>query len=137
MIRRIKDWFAASAESKELENWFEVAWDKEFVYRNVSPPGKKSWSDNFRWSQIERICFEATDPMYSEGLYFSTSERAESCVVPTEVRGGSDLWEEVLRRKLFDPELAVKAALSESGMFCWSFESDANALSVVPAFSLH
>ena len=127
MIRKVKDWFEARDESKELENWFEVTWDQEFIYRNVSPPGKESWSDSFRWNQIERICFEATDPVYSDDLYFFTSERAESYVVPTEARGGSDLWEEVLRRKLFDPELAVEAALSESGMFCWALKSDANA----------
>jgi len=118
MIKMITNWFRARKESKKLENWFKVSWDDEFIYRSVSPPGKESWDDKFRWDEIERICFEATDYLYSDDLYFFTTERPESYVIPTEAKGGTQLWDLVLKKGLFDPELAVKAATSVEGTFC-------------------
>lgn len=119
MFKKIAGWFKAREESRKLENWFFVTWDDEYIYRNVSPPGKDAWSDKFKWSDIERICFEATDYMYSDDIYFYTTERPESYVIPTEARGGSELWKLVLDKNLFDAELAIKAATSPGGMFCW------------------
>jgi len=119
MIKRFVGWLKARDESKKLENWFSVSWDTEYIYRNVAPPGKQPWSDKFRWSDIERICFDATDYMYSDDIYFFTSERPESYVIPTEAKGGEELWSLVLEKGLFDADLAIKAATSPEGMFCW------------------
>lgn len=88
MLRIISNWFKARKERQKLENWFSVTWDDEYIYRYVSPPGRDAWSDKFRWSEIERICFEATDYLYSDDLHFFTTERAESYVIPTEAKGG-------------------------------------------------
>ena len=57
--------------------------------------------------------------MASDGIYVFTSDRPESYAIPTEAVGGSELWEEILRRGLFDPTLAIKAARSEEGLYCW------------------
>jgi len=48
-----------------------------------------------------------------------TSLRPESFVVPTEADGGSELWSEVLRRGLFDANLAGKANTSLGETFVW------------------
>lgn len=119
MFKKIANWFEARGESRKLENWFSVTWDDEYIYRNVSPPGKDAWSDQFRWADIERICFEATDYRYSDDIYFFTAERSESYVIPTEAKDGAELWGLVIEKNLFDAELAVKAATSPKGMFCW------------------
>jgi hypothetical protein len=123
MLKKLAGWFRAREESKKLENWFSVTWDDEYIYRNVSPPGKEAWNDEFRWADIERICFEATDYMYSDDIYIFTTERPESYVIPTESDGGSELWDLVIDKKLFDAELAIKAATSPEGMFCWPSEN--------------
>jgi len=123
MIRKLIAWFKAREECRKLENWFSVSWDEEWIYRSVFPPGKEPWSDKFRWSDIERVCFEATDPLYSDDIYFFTKDRPESYVVPTEATGGVELWNLVLDRGLFDSELAIEAATSISGMFCWPKEN--------------
>jgi len=119
MFKKVINWFKAREEAKKLENWFEVSWDEDYIYRKVSPPKKEAWNDKFKWSDIESICFSATDYMDSDDILFFTTERPESYVVPTEAKGGNDLWYEVLNRKLFDSELAVKAATSPEGIFCW------------------
>lgn len=119
MLNRLLSWLKARKESKKLENWFSVTWDDEYIYRSVSPPGNDAWSDKLKWEDIERICFEATDYMYPDDIYFFTTERPESYVVPTEAKGGSDLWAMVIEKRLFDAELAIKAAASSGGLFCW------------------
>ena len=119
MLKRLVSWFKAREESKKLENWFSVTWDDEYIYRDVAPPGKAAWSDKFKWHDIERICFQATDYMYPDDIYFFTTERPESYVVPTEAKGGSELWAMVIEKRLFDAELAIKAVTSSKGLFCW------------------
>ena len=57
--------------------------------------------------------------MASDGIYVFTSERPQSFVIPTEADGGLEVWNELVRRGLFDAELAIKAALAEEGLFCW------------------
>ena len=107
------------AENKKLENWFEVSWDDRFIYRQVSPPGKESWRDKFRWEDLIRVCFEATDYLYSDNIYFFTTERSESYVVPTDAKGASELWGVVIEKGFFDAELAIEMATADSGIFCW------------------
>lgn len=124
MFRKIANWFKAIKERNKLENWFIVTWDDEYIYRNVSPPGKAAWDDQFRWADIESICFEATDYMFSDDLYFFTTDRPESYVIPIEAKGGAELWERVIEKKLFDADLAIKAATSPGGIFCWPESSE-------------
>ena len=52
----------------------------------------------------------------SDGIYVFTTRRPESYAIPTEARGGDELWSEILRRELFDPDWAVQAARSTGGL---------------------
>jgi hypothetical protein len=63
--------------------------------------------------------------LVSDGIYVFTRERPESYVIPTEARGGGELWSEILRRKLFDATLAIEAASSTGGLYCWPSEEAA------------
>jgi hypothetical protein len=123
MIKAILKLFKPKKVNLELADWYEVTWDDEYIYRNVIPPNKEAWNDKFRWKDIIRICFEATDYLYPDDIYFFTSERPESYLIPAEAKGASELWEKVIEKGLFDPELAVKAATAVSGMFCWPKET--------------
>lgn len=119
MFNTIKRWFKQRNEGQTLESWFSVSWDDTYIYRNVSPPSGDAWNDKFKWADIERICFEATDYMYSDDLYFFTTERAESYIVPLEAKGGEALWHLVIEKKRFDAKLAIDAMTSVSGVFCY------------------
>lgn len=123
MFKKIFRWFQAREENNKVENWFLVTWDSECIYINVSPPGEKAWSDKFRWTDIEKICFGATDYMHSDNIYFYTTTGAGCYMIPTEAKGGCELWMLVLEQKLFDIDLAVKAVRSLEGTFCWSVSS--------------
>lgn len=73
---------------------------------------------------MTRVCFQAEGPFVSDGIYLFTNLRPESWTIPTEADGGAQLWEELLRRRLFDPELAIKAMGAASGLFCWPPATD-------------
>jgi hypothetical protein len=55
----------------------------------------------------------------SDGIYVFTTLRPESFVIPAEASGGAALWNEIVRRGLFDAELAIEAASASEGLFCW------------------
>ena len=111
--------FLARGRPKPLHEWFFVTFDEQAVHVRAHPPGKPSWSQSFRWESVVRICFKAEDLFVSDGIYVFTNERPESYVIPTEAQGGGELWSEILRRKLFDAALAIEAARSTGGLYCW------------------
>jgi hypothetical protein len=111
--------FLARGRPKPLHEWFSVTFDEQAVHMRADPPGKPPWSQSFRWDSVVRICFKAEDMFVPDGIYVFTNERPESYVIPTEAQGGGELWSEILRRKLFDAALAIDAARSTGGLYCW------------------
>ena len=85
----------------------------------AEPPGREPRAQDFSWSSVERIVFRAEDLYTSDGIYVFTTERPESYVIPIEAAGGVELWSEILRRGLFDAELATEAIRSAGGVFEW------------------
>jgi hypothetical protein len=116
------DWIkglAIRSRPRPLNQWFHVAFDDDRVYVRAEPPGRDPWAQDFAWSTVERIGFMAEDLFVSDGIYVLTSQRPESYVIPTEAEGGPELWSEILRRGLFDPQLAIEAMRSPGGLFLW------------------
>ena len=111
--------------SRPLDEWFFVTFDGERVSIRAEPPGKEAWSSEFTWRSVERVCFKAEGLDVSDGIYVFTSARPESYAIPIEAKGGAEFWDEILRRKLFDAELAIEAASATSGVFCWPPEDSA------------
>ena len=103
----------------QLSEWFFVTFDDQVVRLHVEPRGREPWDAQFTWASVVRVCFLAEDLYASDGIYVFTTQRPESYGIPTEARGGADLWEEILRRKLFDASLAIDAAMSEGRVYCW------------------
>jgi hypothetical protein len=101
-----------------LEDWLRIAFDEEGVRIEAAPPGGEAWSDGFRWADVVRVCFEAADLMDSDRLYVFTSLRPESHVLPTEHPEGQEVFQELIRRGLFDATLAIRAATG-TGLYCW------------------
>jgi hypothetical protein len=99
--------------------WFKVTFDDTAIYLDVSPPARDPWQDRIEWARIVRICFRSGDFPESDEVYIFTGERPESRLIPVDASGGYELWDEILRRKLFDAELAIRAATSPGGeLFC-------------------
>lgn len=102
---------------KPLSEWFTVSFNDETVTLNVNPPGKTPLCDEFKWKDVIRVCFKAEGLHLSDGIYVFTSKRPENYVIPTEAKGGCELWGEIVGRGLFDADLAVKAAAASEGLF--------------------
>ena len=103
----------------KLSRWFHVCFDEHNAYRKAEPPGAELWSDQFAWGDVVRVCFEVTDFLQSDNLYIFVRQRPESYVIPMKAEGGPALLDELIRRKLFDAGLAIKAASAIEGLYCW------------------
>ncbi len=100
-------------------DWFAVTYDDEQVQLDVRPPGQEAWTDQFAWTDVHHVAFQAEDFLVSDGIYVFTHGRDNSYAILAEAVGGSELWGEILRRGLFDAELAIEAASATEGLFVW------------------
>jgi hypothetical protein len=101
-----------------LAEWFEVRFDEAGISLNVNAPNRSAWQAQISWTHIIRVCFKARDLEYSDEIYIFTDERPESYLIPTEANGGAALWDEIVRRQLFDAEVAIEAMASTKKLFC-------------------
>ena len=118
IAERIKQFFTRRRVMR-LDEWYFIEFDETEVRVRATPPGREPWSQSFRWDSVIRVCFEAADLYKSDGIYVFTSLRPESYAIPTEARGGSELWSEIIRRGLFDAQLAIEAATGNDQLYCW------------------
>jgi hypothetical protein len=103
----------------ELHEWYHVRLSDSGIHLEVSPPERAAWQADILWSDIVRVCFKAEGGLQSDGWYIFTRHRPESYAVPVEADGGEALLDELLKRKLFDAELAIRAASAIDELFCW------------------
>ena len=101
-----------------LRDWFRVRFDDRAIVPEAKPPFGTAWQETIPWGRIIRICFQAGDWFESDALFIFVDGRPESYAIPTEAAGGQALWQEILRRKLFDAELAIQAATATNELFC-------------------
>ncbi len=121
----LKDLFSSArntltnaSKTPALDAWFLVSFDNEFISLEVSPPNRSAWTAQIEWKRINRVCFKAGDLYNPDEIYIFTDERPESYLIPTEANGGDALWEEILKRNLFNAETAIEAATSTNKLFC-------------------
>jgi hypothetical protein len=123
-MRSLKDFFhfvrAAwnYPKSPPLSEWFQVRFDAAIISLRVNPPKQESWGAEIKWERIIRICFNAGDLDNPDVIYVFTDERPESYSIPSEADIEGALWNEILRRKLFDAEIAIEAMSSTNKLFC-------------------
>ena len=104
--------------------WFEVDYDAENITISRRKLVVLKSVIVIQWSRIIRICFLAGDHIKFDELYLFTDERPESYVIPMDSFGGLQLWGEIIKRGLFDAELAIKAASAFSDeLLCWPQEN--------------
>jgi hypothetical protein len=102
--------------------WYHVSFNETTVFLDVSPPGSEGWKDQFQWKDVIRVCFQLGDLWVSDEIYIFTNKRPESYVIPTEAEGGPEFWGEIIRRDLFDAELAIEIASATEGIYCWPLD---------------
>jgi len=101
-----------------LAEWFRVRFDAVAINLQVNPPNRESWEAQINWERIIRVCFNAGDLDNPDVIYIFTDERPESYSIPSEADVAGALWNEIIRRQLFDAEVAVKAMSSLNKLFC-------------------
>lgn len=101
-----------------MPDWFQSWFDEHHIYRRAEPPNGEAWSDSLAWADVARVCLEMEDFLGADSLYIFTHQRPESYVFPLATAGGQAVLAELIRRQLFDAELAIEAAMGE-GLYCW------------------
>jgi hypothetical protein len=114
----IRNAWAKPQNLSPLSDWFRVEFDDAEIKLSVNPPRKEAWNAHIKWEAINRVCFKAGDLYNPDEIYIFTIERPESYLIPTEANGGDTLWNEIIRRKLFDAEVAIKATSTINELFC-------------------
>ena len=99
--------------------WYRVRFDESGLTRDVRPPQNPAWQDEIAWQDISRVCFKTQEFYESDEIYIFTRQRAESYLIPTQAQGGQALFQELIRRGLFDAELAIQALSTTNELFCW------------------
>lgn len=102
-----------------LLEWFKVCFDDARITLQVNPPSRPAWEAQIGWGRIIRVCFKAGGWDSPDEVYLFTDERPESYLIPMIAVGGDALWDEIIRRGLFDAGVAIEAASAIEGLFCW------------------
>ena len=108
-----------STPASPVSEWFRIRFDDVVISLQVEPPGRESWAAEIQWGRIIRVCFKAGDFFDPDMIYIFTDERPESYAIPAEADVEGALWNEILRRQLFDAEVAIQAMSSTNQLFCW------------------
>jgi hypothetical protein len=98
--------------------WFKVRFDDASITLEGSPPTRAAWESHVEWARIIRVCFKSGGWDSPDEVYLFTDERPESYLIPMMAVGADALWDEIIRRGLFDAELAIEAASSVDKLFC-------------------
>ena len=107
-----------------MNKWFEVSFDEDTIIITRRKLLFLKSITKLSWSHIIRVCFLAGDYIRYDEVYLFTDLRPESYVIPMDGDGSLLLWNEIIKRGLFDAELAIKAASAPSDeLFCWPPEN--------------
>lgn len=99
--------------------WFHARFDDTLITLQGRPPTRPAWEAQIKWERIIRVCFKSAGWESPDEMYLFTDERPESYLIPMIAVGADALWDEIIRRGVFDAELAIKAASAIDELFCY------------------
>jgi hypothetical protein len=78
------------------------------------------WNQEFKWTEIIRVCFK-DEAMWSSGvLYLSVVGREKPFVVLVESKGGVAFFKQLIARKMLPIMLYSRAIAHDDGAtYCW------------------
>jgi hypothetical protein len=122
VLGRLRAWLK-SRQPKALSELLIVEFDDETVSVRVLADLEPGWNQNFRFADIKRVCFEDGGMFSSDVVYVSLTDREKPAVIPTEARGGPELFGALCDRGYF-PEHVWRRAVGDTsgGLHCWPEE---------------
>ncbi len=105
--------------NQTIRDSFEINFDDKNIYLEIRTSETSGSSIQIKWADIIRICFKPGDYIESDEIYIFINHQEKSYRIPTEAGGGFELWMEIIRRGLFDAQLAIDISFKSEGVFCW------------------
>ena len=119
MLQRVIAWFK-SRKRKPLNELLRVDWDDEFIRVKVIEELEDAFNQEFRWSEIVKVCFKDEGIYNSDLLFIEVVGRSKPFVVPTEALNGNEFFGLLHERGYFPAEVMTKAIRStDGGTYCW------------------
>lgn len=119
VFSKIRAWLK-SKSPRPLSDFLAVEFDdaggRVVVIEELDP----EWNQEFTWNRIRRVCFKDGGMLSSDVVYLSLVQPEQVVAVPTEARGGAELFGQICGRGLL-PEPVWRKAVGDTsgGLHCW------------------
>ncbi|HTD04062.1 hypothetical protein [Undibacterium sp.] len=103
-----------------MDQKLSVEFDDNEVRVIVLEQLEATWNQEFRWNDIDRVCFKDGGLYSSDVILIELKGRQTPAVILTEARGGNDFFGALTDRGYFPEEVWRRAMGETSGaMYCW------------------
>lgn len=116
MLASLKKLFKRRAPLNEL---LAVEFDEREVRVKVLAELEAEWNQTFTWDNIRRVCFKDGGMTSTDVVYVSLREPDRVCTIPTEAKGGHELFGALCEKGYF-PEAVWRRAVGDTsgGLHC-------------------
>ncbi len=100
-------------------DWYLISFNEQVISLDVSPPGHNAWDATIGWDDIVRVCYKTGEFPEPDDIYIFVKGREQSYRIPSTASNAEGLWAEILRRGLFDAEVAVQLMATSGEIHCF------------------
>ncbi len=100
-------------------DWYSISFNEQTISFDVRPPNLSPWNATIRWDEISRVCYKTGEFPEPDDIYIFVRNREHSYRIPSTATNAEDLWAEILRRDLFDAEVAVQLLTTSNEIQCF------------------
>ena len=100
-------------------DWYSISFDEQTISLDVRPPDLDSWKAVIRWEDIIRVCYKTGEFLEPDDIYIFIRNREHSYRIPSTAMNAEELWTEIIRRELFDAEVAIQLMTTSNEMQCF------------------
>jgi hypothetical protein len=119
LIEKVRSWWAVW-RPKNISKSLSVDWDDTIVTVRVLDNLDTDWNQEFKWSDITRVCFKDEGIPASDILFLEIRGQDQPATVLTEARRGTEFFAELVKRGFFPDGVLQKAITSSTGgLYCW------------------
>ncbi len=100
-------------------DWYSISFDEQKISLDVRPPNLSPWKATIEWEKISRVCYKTGEFLEPDDIYIFVKDREQSYRIPSNAHNTEKLWSEILRRGLFDAEVAVQLMTTSDELRCY------------------
>lgn len=120
---KLIDWFKqrwAAGRPLPLDRKLAVEFDEQGARVHVIQRLSNDWEQSFRWDEVVKVCFKDMGLYASDMVFIHLRDKEKPVVIPTEARGGNELFAAICEKGFFPDHVALAAVReTNGGLHCW------------------